>query len=95
MILRCIKLLKKKEFDRHYSDLYWPTAIKDTIRWFPFLTIMEHTANVIKSNKGLIPPLLKVFAMFELRLVGYGDKVDAIAIRCIYSKKETILYLRN
>ena len=51
----------KKEIDRHDSDLYWPTSIKDTIQWFPFLTIMEHTENILKPNKGLIPSLLKVF----------------------------------
>ena len=54
----------KKEIDCHDSDLYWPTSIKDTIQWFPFLTTIEHTANIINPNKGLIPSLLKVFAMF-------------------------------
>ena len=70
LILTCINLLKKKEIKRHDSDLYWPTLIKDTIQWFPFPTIMEHTTNIIKSNKGIIPSLLKVFSMFELRLIG-------------------------
>ena len=26
--------------DRHDGDLYWLTTIKDTIQWFPFITIM-------------------------------------------------------
>ena len=43
---------------------------KDTIQWFPFLTIMEHTANIIKPNRGIIKSLLKSFAMFELCLIG-------------------------
>ena len=64
----------KKEIYRHDSDLYWPTSIKDTIQWFPFLTIIEHTANIINPNKGIIPSLLKVFPMFQLRL--FYDKHD-------------------
>ena len=73
--------------------MYWPTKIQDKIQWFTFLTIMEHTANILNPNKGLIPSLLKLFAMFELRLIDDRDKVEAIAIRCINCKKETGLYL--
>ena len=29
-----------KKVDSHDSDLYWLTTIKDTIQWFPFITIM-------------------------------------------------------
>ena len=43
---------EKKEIDRHDSDFYWPITIKDTIRWFPFLIIMEHTGNILKPKKG-------------------------------------------
>ena len=53
-----------KKIGRLDSDLYWPTSIKDTIQWFPFLAVMEHTANILKPNKGLITSLLKVFYMF-------------------------------
>ena len=42
------------KFDFHDSESYWPTSIKDTIDWFTFLAIMEHTENIIKTNKGLI-----------------------------------------
>ena len=42
------------------------------IQWFPFLTIMKHTANKMQENNGLISSLLKMFAMFEIRLI-YGD----------------------
>ena len=55
---------------------------------------MEHTANIPKPNKGLIPSLLKVFAVFQLILFDDKDKVDTISIRCINCKKETGLYLR-
>ena len=78
---------KNKEVDCHDSDLYWPTTIKDTIQWFPFLIIMEHTANILNPDKGLIPSLLKVFSMFELRLFDDIDKLEVIAIRCINCKK--------
>ena len=56
---------------------------------------MEQNANIINPNKGIIPSLLKVFEMFELRLIGDNDKLDTIAIRCINSKKETGLYLKK
>ena len=45
------------------------------MQWLPFLAILEHTANILKPNKGLIYSLLKVFVMFELRLIDDGDKV--------------------
>ena len=48
------KPFDKKVIDRHDSNLYWPTSIKDTIQWFPFLTIIEHSENIQKPNKGLI-----------------------------------------
>ena len=56
---------------------------------------MEHTANILKPNKAMIPSLLNLFAMFELCLIDDKDKLDAIAIRCINCKKETVLYLIN
>ena len=54
----------------HDSDSYWPTSIKYTIDWFPFCTIMEHAKNIMKTNKGLILSILKLFSMFELCLIG-------------------------
>ena len=56
---------------------------------------MEHTVNIINPNKGVIPSLLNVFAMFELRLICDKDKLEYIAISCINCKKETGLYLIN
>ena len=55
--------------------MYWPTSIKDTIEWFNFRIIMKRTANILKPNKGIIRSLLKVFAMFELRLI---DDIDIL-----------------
>ena len=54
----------KKEIYCHGDNSYWTTSIKDTIQWFPFLAIIEHTANILEPNKWLIPSLLKVFSMF-------------------------------
>ena len=50
--------MKKKEINCHDSDFYWPTSINDTIELFPFPVAMEYTANVIKTNKGIIFSLL-------------------------------------
>ena len=55
-------------FNRVDSEEYWPTSMKDTIKWFPFLAIMEHTTHIMEKNTGVISSLLKVFALFELRL---------------------------
>ena len=54
---------------------------------------MEHTANLMKTNKGIISSLLKVFAMFELCLIGDKEHLSVIAIRSINCKKETGLLL--
>ena len=43
---------EKKEINRHDSNFYWPITIKETIQWFHFLGIMEHTANIITIKKG-------------------------------------------
>ena len=67
--------------------------MKYKIEWFPFITIMEHTANILNPNKGLITLLLNIFAMFDLSLNDDRDKVEAIAIRCINCKKEIGVYL--
>ena len=84
-----------KKFNRHDSYEYWPTSIKDTIHWFHFLTIMEHTENIMKTNNGLINSLLKVFAIFELRLLSDKVKLNVISIRYINCKRETVLFLKN
>ena len=55
---------------------------------------MEQTANIINPKQGLITSILKVFSMFELRLIDDGDKLEAIDIRCINYKKPTGLFLR-
>ena len=44
----------ENKFNRVDNHKHWPASIKDTIQWFTFLTIMEHTANKIQDDKGLI-----------------------------------------
>ena len=51
----------KKKINRVDNHKHWPASIKETIQWFPFLTIMEHTTNKIQDNKGLISSLLNIF----------------------------------
>ena len=46
------KTSEKKKLDRHDSDSYWPTSVKDTIDWFSFIAIMEHTANIMIQKKA-------------------------------------------
>ena len=42
------KTSEKKKFNRVDNDDHWPKSIKIKIQWFPFLTIMEHTAHKMK-----------------------------------------------
>ena len=73
----------KRKFNRVDSDEHWPTSIKKKIQRFTFLAIMEHTANKMKENNGLISSLLNMFAVFEIRL-SYGDKeLYVLSIKCI------------
>ena len=58
------------------------------MQWFPFLNIMEHTANKMQDDKGPISSLLKMFSMFEIRL-SFGDKyLDTFSIKFINCKRE-------
>ena len=62
------KTSDKKEIDHHDSKTYWPIHTKETIQWFTFLSIMEHTANSIETDILLIPSLLKFFRIFLMHL---------------------------
>ena len=44
---------------------------KEIIQWFPFHAIVEHNACIIVTDISLIPLLLKVFEMFQMRLFYY------------------------
>ena len=38
------KPYEKNKFNRVDNHKHWPASIKNRMQWFPFLTIMEHTA---------------------------------------------------
>ena len=57
----------KKEIDLHGSMTYWLTIIKEVINWFNFLNVMEYTAYKIDNEITLLPSLLKMFSMFQMR----------------------------
>ena len=80
---------EKNKIYRVDSGEHWPTSIKETIQWFPFLTIMKNTANKMEKNNGLISSLLKVFAMFEMRLSYEDETLDIFYLKCINCKRET------
>ena len=48
------KTSEKKKTDRVDSSEHCTTSIRETIQWFPFLTIIEHTANEMKEKNGLV-----------------------------------------
>ena len=56
---------------------------------------MEYTENILNYNKGLITSLLRVFTIFDFRLIDDRDKVKAISSICINCKQKTGLYLGN
>ena len=80
---------EKKKINRFDNHKHCPVSVKETIQWFPFLTIMEHTANKIQYDKRLISSLLNMFSVFEIRLI-YGDEyLDTLSIKCINYKIKT------
>ena len=46
---------------------YWPTSIKEFINWFTFMNIMEYTTDRIDNEITLLPPLMKMFSIFQMR----------------------------
>ena len=77
----------KKEIDHHGRKVYWPIITKETIQWFPFQSIVDHTEGIIETYISLIPSLLKGFAMYQMPLFYYkhnkeDNVVEAIAIKC-------------
>ena len=93
-------LFKKKEIGCRGIHSYWPTILIEYIQSFTFLDIVEHTGNNIGTNMTLLTLLLKVFAIFKMRL-WYGNEnvegnvVDNIDVRCSNCGKITGLYMKN
>ena len=88
-------LFKSKEIDNHDSQSYRPTSIIEEIQWFPFLTIMEHTADNIENYITLLPLLLKLFTIFNMRMWYDNENLeenvlDNISIRCSNSERNLV-----
>ena len=47
---------------------HWPEPNKSTMKWLPFLEIMEYTRNDMKNDTNLTSSLLKMFSMFGILL---------------------------
>ena len=65
-----------------------------------FIFIMEHTASKIKTYISLLPSLLKVFEMFQMRLLYFelneeDNVVEAIAIKCCNFHISNGLFLKD
>ena len=55
-------------FNRIDNFEHWPVSIKTTIKWFPFLDIMEYTGNDMISDIPLTTSSLKMFSMFRVKM---------------------------
>ena len=93
LTLTYIYPLKKKKLHRVDSGDYWPTSIKEKIQWIPLLPLLN-ILQILWKNNGLISSLLKVFAMFELRLSYKEGILDVVSLKFINCKIETALYLK-
>ena len=61
---------------------------------------MDHTANILEPNESLIPSLLNLFSMFQLRIFYYKHNKEEnalgdIASKCRNCNKENGLYLKD
>ena len=70
----------------------------ESINWLPFLDIMEFTSYRTNNYKNLIPSLLKVFTMFNIKCwwnkKEKGDikqTLEKFAIRCSNCGIETMI----
>ena len=68
---------------------HWPESIKSTLQWFPFLEMMEYTGIEMQDDTHITSSLLKMFSMFEIRLICGDDNLDTFSLKCVNCKKET------
>ena len=78
----------KKEIYRHNIKSYWPTIKIGYIRWFPFLTIMEYTADKINNQIIILPQLLNFFEMYNKNLK--EDVVNNIGVKFSICRKQLV-----
>ena len=50
---------------------------------------MEYTGNVIQDDTHLTSSLLKMFSMFEIRLICGENELDKVCLKFVNCKKET------
>ena len=77
---------EKNKINRFDNHKHCPVSVKETIQWFPFLTIMKHTANKMEKNR-LVSSWLKVFDMFEIRLSYKDEKLDVVSLKVFDCKR--------
>ena len=54
-----------------------------------FLEIMEYTGNFMQDDTHLTSSLLKMFSLFEIRLICGDVDLDTVSLKCINCQKET------
>ena len=91
---------QKKEIDICGIIDHWPTCIKEDINWLSFMNIMEYTEDKVENETTLLPSLLSIFSMLQIRCwysKGHDDqnKVEHFDIRCSNCGKETFLSMDN
>ena len=60
----------------HDSKSYCPTIIIENIRWFTFITIIDHTEDKINNQITLLPSLLNVFSIFNMRMWDDNENLE-------------------
>ena len=58
---------------------------------FPYHEIMEYTGNIMQDDTHITSSLLEMFSMFEIRLSCGDDDLEKVCLKCVNSKKETVL----
>ena len=86
MILFHVPSIKGK-INRIDDFEHWPVSIKRTIKWFPFLDIMEYTGNDMISDIPLKTSLLRMFSMFRVKMTVRDVTVDEVSFMCINCKR--------
>ena len=79
----------KKKINRQADHNNWPASIKSICQWFHFHAIMEYTGNIMQDDTHLTSLLLKMLAVFEIRLSCGDNDLDIVYLKCINCKKET------
>ena len=81
MILSHVPSLKKNCIDNFE---HWPESIKTTIKWFPFLDIMEYTGKDMISDISLTTSLLKIFSMFSVKITVRDGTVNEVSLMFLF-----------